>query len=373
LSDPATPRLKVAIVAPTLGILGGQAVQANRLLEGWRDDPDVDAWLVPINPAAPRLLRALQRIRYLRTAVTQACYWPLLLRELRRADVVHVFSASYFSFVLAPWPAVLVARALGKPVVLNYHSGEAADHLRRSALARRTLGRVGANVVPSRFLVDVFAGFGIPATAIPNVIDCRRFRYRERRPLAPRLVSTRSFEPHYNVACTLRAFQRVQAQQRDATLTLAGTGSQLGELRALAASLRLRNVTFLGAVPPDQMPDVYDAADVFVQTPDIDNMPLSLLEAYATGTPVVSTSVGGVPAMLRDGREGLLVPPGDHEATAAAVLRLLADAELASRLARSARAACEAYTWNATRDRWLEAYRSLLPRTTAAGAPVHAS
>src|SRR4051812_44674576 len=98
-------RLNIAIVAPSMGILGGQAVQAARLLRSWRDDPDINAWLVPINPAPPGPLGALTRVKYLRTLVTQLLYWPLLIKELRKADVVHVFSASYFSFLLAPLPA----------------------------------------------------------------------------------------------------------------------------------------------------------------------------------------------------------------------------------------------------------------------------
>ena len=89
----------------------------------------------------PRPFRFASRVKYLRTVMTQLAYWPLLLRELRRADVVHVFSASYFSFLLAPLPAVLIARLLGKPVVMNYRSGEGPDHLRRSRVARATCDR----------------------------------------------------------------------------------------------------------------------------------------------------------------------------------------------------------------------------------------
>ena len=164
-------RLKVAFVAPSLRILGGQAVQADRLLDAWQNDPDVDAWLVPVNPLPPKLLRWALHLKYLRTIVTELTYLRLLLRELARADVVHVFSASYASFLLAPLPAMLIARALGRPVVLNYRSGEAPDHLRRSAIARKTIARVDLNVVPSRFLVDVFRTFGIRATVVPNIVD----------------------------------------------------------------------------------------------------------------------------------------------------------------------------------------------------------
>src|SRR5687767_8941527 len=185
------PRLRVAIVVASLRILGGQAIQANRLLNGWAGDPDIHAWIVPIDPVPPPPFDRLLRIKYVRTIVTQLCYWPLLIRELRRADVVHIFSASYSSFLLAPLPAVIVARLLGKPVVLNYHSGEAPDHLRRSAIARRTLrSHVDVNVVPSAFLRDVLASFDIAADVVPNTLDLRQFSYRVRDPLRAHLLST---------------------------------------------------------------------------------------------------------------------------------------------------------------------------------------
>ena len=139
MQDRQPSPVKVAIVVASLRILGGQSVQAQRLLDGWRGDPAVDAWIVPIDPVPPAPFDRLLRIKYVRTLVTQLWYWPLLVRELRKADVVHAFSASYSSFLLAPLPAVIVARLLGKPVILNYHSGEAPDHLRRSATARITV------------------------------------------------------------------------------------------------------------------------------------------------------------------------------------------------------------------------------------------
>src|SRR5258705_9590334 len=145
-------RLRVAVVAPRLDILGGQAVQGDRLIRAWRDDQEIEAWLVPINPRPPSAFRWATRIKYLRTIVTEMTYVPLLARELARADIVHVFSASYASFLLAPLPALLAARALSRPVVLNYHSGEAPDHLKRSAIARRFMAQADSNVVPSQFL-----------------------------------------------------------------------------------------------------------------------------------------------------------------------------------------------------------------------------
>jgi glycosyltransferase involved in cell wall biosynthesis len=350
-------RLRVAFVAPSLGILGGQAVQADRLLRAWRGDAEVEAWLIPVNPAPPTPLRLTTRVKYLRTIVTEAIYLPRLVRELRRADVAHIFSASYSSFLLAPLPAIAVARMLGVPIVLNYRSGQAPDHLRRSAVARWALAHVDRNVVPSTFLVDVFRGFGIGAAVVPNIVDTDRFRYRARDPLRPRLLSTRNFEELYNVACTLRAFRLVQDRWPEARLTLVGGGAEDARLRALAADLRLRHVTFSGRVSPDAIADVCAEHDIYVQTPNIDNMPTSILEAYASGLPVVSTEAGGVPTILTHGVDGLLVPLNDHQTLATRVLELLADPDRARAIARRAHERARACTWPQVRAQWLDAYR----------------
>ncbi len=363
MQDSLPLRLRVALVVASLRILGGQSVQAQRLLDGWQGDPAIDAWIVPIDPVPPRPFDRLLRVKYVRTLVTQLCYWPLLFRELRRADVVHAFSASYSSFLLAPLPAVIVAKLLGKPVILNYHSGEAPDHLRRSAIARFVMRHVvDANVVPSRFLREVLTSFDMDADVVHNTIDVRRFVYRSRNPLRPRLLCTRNLEPMYNVSCVLRAFARVQAQYPDATLMLVGSGSQEAALRAEADALQLRNVTFAGRVPPADIARYYADADIYIQAPSIDNMPLSVLEAFASGMPVVSTNAGGVPSILRHGVDGLLVPVNADGEMAAQVLALLRDPLFARGLAGSAHRTLAAYEWAVVREEWLRAYRRVSRR-----------
>jgi L-malate glycosyltransferase len=362
-------RLSVAIVAPSLAILGGQAVQARRLLDAWRHDAEVEAWLVPINPPLPRGLRWASQIKYIRTIATQLAYWPLLARELRRADVVHVFSASYWSFLLAPLPAVVIARLARRPILMNYRSGEAPDHLRRSAITRATL-RAVRNVVPSRFLLEVFSSHGIDALVIPNIVDRERFAFRLRDPLRPRLLSTRNFEPLYNVACTLRAFARIQERRPEARLTLVGTGSQERDLRRLAAELNLHNVHFAGPIAPDAIWRCYADADIYIQSPDIDNMPSSVLEAYASGLPVVSTNVGGIPAILTHGVHGLVSAAGDHDGLAAHVLALLDDPAVARRIALAAYDLTGELVWDRVRLQWLETYRGLLADPVPVGSPV---
>ena len=363
MQDSLPQALRVAVVVASRRIVGGHSVQAGWLLDAWRSDGSVDAWIVPIDPVPPSPIDRLLGVKYLRTFVTQLWYWPLLVRELRRADVVHAFAASYTSFLLAPLPAVIIAKLLGKPVVLNYHSGEAPDHLRRSAVARFVLRRlVDVNVVPSPFLRDVFRSFEIEADVVPNIVDLQQFTYRVRDPLRPRLLCTRNFEPLYNLSCVLRAFAKIQVHYPAATLTLVGSGSQDITLREEAAALRVENVTFAGRVAPSEIHRYYANADIYVQAPSIDNMPLSLLEAFASGLPVVSTNVGGVPSMLRHRIDGLLVAEKDADALADQVIQLLVDPALARRLTESAYRTLGAYEWTGVRNGWLQAYHRAVGR-----------
>ena len=357
----AKRRIRVCLVAPALTIPGGQAIQASRLYQGLRGIPSVEVGFVPTNPVLPRILRPLQRVRYLRTIVTVVKYVWTLLTSLASYDVVHVFSASYWSFVLNPTPAVLLAKLYRKKVILNYRSGEAEDHLRRwGRTAIPVMRQADALVVSSGFLMGVFASAGLRARVIPNIIDFEQFRFRERRPLRPLFLANRHLEPLYNVACVLRAFARIQRTVPDARLVVAGEGSQRAALEQLARELGLRHCEFVGRVRPERMPGLYDAADIYLNAPDVDNMPGSILEAFASGVPVVTTDAGGIPFILRHFDTGLLVPRGDDAAMATAALQLLDDPALAARL--TARAFAESHRLYAADDvlaQWLRVYESL--------------
>jgi glycosyltransferase involved in cell wall biosynthesis len=123
--------------------------------------------------------------------------------------------------------------------------------------------------------------------------------------------------------------------------------------KALAQELGLAsNVTFPGAVPKAEIPAWLDTADIFINTTNIDNTPVSVLEAMACGLCVVTTNVGGIPYLLEDGRNALLVPPDSADAMAGGVARLLADDALAERISRNARALAEPLDWPAILDRW---------------------
>jgi glycosyltransferase involved in cell wall biosynthesis len=288
--------------------------------------------------------------------LNQLLYLPSLIR-LRRADVVHVFSASYWSFLLAPVPAMLAARWFGKRIILHYHSGEAEDHLANwGALVHPWLRLVDEIVVPSVYLRNVLARHGYRTRVIPNVVDTSCFRYRERVPLRPRLLCTRNLEPYYRVDDTLEAFALLKACYPGATLMIAGYGREEGRLRRLAVSLGSDGIRFVGRVEPYAMPALYDKADVFLNSSVVDNQPVSILEAFAAGLPVVTTGTGDIINLVRDGDTGLLVPQGDPAAMAKAVMTLLENPDRAVLMARRAREEVERHTWSQVREAWTAVY-----------------
>jgi glycosyltransferase involved in cell wall biosynthesis len=368
----AQPTVKVCLAGPSLDILGGQAVQLARLKDKLQETPGLEVAFLPMNPRLPGPLRFLQRVKYVRTVATSIGYWILLLTRVRRFDVVHAFSPSYWAFLLGPVPAMLAARAFGRAALLNYHSGEAEDHLRnwRSAVPLTKLAH--RIVVPSAYLREVFARFGLTAVPIHNFVDADTIPFRERATPKPAFLSNRNFEAHYNVACSIRAFARVQERIPEASLTVAGYGSRREALEELVRQLGLKNVRFTGKVSPAEMTRLLDEADILLNSPDIDNMPLSLIEAQAAGLPIVSTWTGGIPYIVEDGTTGLLVPPGDSEAMARASLRLLEEPGHALRLATAGRASClERFSWSAVQAAWVRTYRELAASVRpTAGAPA---
>jgi glycosyltransferase involved in cell wall biosynthesis len=368
MTDAQRP-IRLVIVAPSLDILGGQSRQAVRLMDGLAEEPSLKIDFIPHNPRLWGVFRQLQKIKYVRTVLTTLVYWAMLLARLGRYDIVHVFSASYYSYLLSVAPAILIGRLYGKKVILNYRSGEAEDHLanwRWTAIPIIRLADV--IVVPSDYLVDVFAKFGLRAQAIFDIIELDVFRFRERRPMRPIFLTSRLLEPLYNVGCVLRAFALIQRRYPEARLTIAADGWMRPELEQLARDLNLRNAGFIGRVPFEQMPDLYDSADMYLTATDLDNMPGSITESFAAGLPVVTTDAGGIPYILTHEETGLMVPRNDQEAMAAAAFRLLEDQELALKIARQARDASRQFTWAEVRNKWVGLYHEMAGTGSSAQA-----
>jgi glycosyltransferase involved in cell wall biosynthesis len=349
-------KLRVLLIAPSLDIVGGQAVQASRLLAALQKIPTLEVQFQPINA---RLPRPLESIRFLRTILRLLIYYPAVLARTLSSDVLHVFTASFYSYNLWTLPALASAKLCRKKIVLNYRDGQAEQHMQHWPTAVPTLRRMDRIVTPSAYLVEVFGKFGVKSEVIYNIIDSSRFHFRRRLKPRPIFLHNRGLEPLYNVECTLRAFQLIQERYSEARLTVAHEGPSRAGLEKLAGELKLRNVEFTGSVPQSKIPDLYDAADIYLMSPNIDCMPGSLLECFASGIPVISTRVGGVPFIVEDGLTGLLVDRNDHRAMAACAFRLLEEDGLADRLAQNGLAECEKYRAETVGEQWLQLYRDM--------------
>jgi phenylacetate-CoA ligase len=255
----------------------------------------------------------------------------------------------YFFVVVCP--AVIISRIRGKRVILNYRGGQADEFLRRSAFVLRPVFRMAHLVTaPSKFLVEVIGRrIGVPVEIVPNIVNLKRFPHRPRKPLQPKMIATRHLLKLYDIESVIRALREVQQRYAEASLLIVGTGDQENYLRGLVSEWKLRNVEFLGYIPQEKLPAVYDRCDILLNASLADNFPGSLVEAAAAGLVVISTGVGGIPYIFENGKSAILVKPGDWAGLAAGVLRVLEDPALAERLSLEALRQCQQYDWENVR------------------------
>lgn len=351
--------MRIALVGPLPPPAGGMATQTRQLAELLQS---AQARVTLVQTNAPYRPAFVGRWPVLRAAARLLPYLAALWRAAGRCDVVHLMANSGWSWHLFAAPALWIAGWRGVPVVVNYRGGEAQTFLARSERwVRLSLRQASLLVVPSGFLQDVFSRHGYRAEIVPNIVSLERFCPGGERSTVPLLVVARNLEPLYDNATALRAFALVRAQQPDARMTVAGSGPQEAELKALAAELGVAEaVSFCGRIDREQMAELLRSGHVALNPSLADNMPNSVLEALACGVPVVSTEVGGVPFIVRHGETALLVPPGDAQAMARAVLQVLGDASLAQRLREAGLALVRQFTWEQVGPRWAAAYQRSL-------------
>jgi glycosyltransferase involved in cell wall biosynthesis len=172
----------------------------------------------------------------------------------------------------------------------------------------------------------------------------------------------RTFHPSYNPEMAVRVLARVRKVVPETTLVIAGQDKGTQEVvRRLAQKLDVSDVVrFPGYLNTSAKVHEGQAADIFLNTNHVDNMPVSVIEACAMGLPVVATNVGGIPDLLTDNETSLLVPDDDDEAMAAAVLRLLRDPDLAGRLSANGRKLAERSSWEYVRPQWERLFATIV-------------
>ncbi len=335
---------------------------------------------------------------------------PLRLRRVaKHYDVLHIHCCSGWGFL----PAVVgisVGKRLDKRVVLTYHGGGGAEFFaKHTRLVKHYLLRTDANIVLSGFLGKVFVQYQLPYSIIPNIIELDEKQYRERTEIRPHFICTRAHEALYNIPCILRAFQKIQIAQSklkkhskisntsqselkglselmsltgssisraqchdcmnnaemeergrsqisEVTLTLVGDGTQHETLMAMVNDMGLKNVIFTGRVDNSEIYRYLDQADVFLSAPTVDNMPISFLEAMNAGLLVISSRVGGVPYMIKNGNNGLLFDSDDSDKLAELMLWAIENQTLSKAMIQKAHKDVNRYRWEGIKEQLYTVY-----------------
>ena len=338
------PAPGVCLISPLPPPYGGMAIQAEKLAVLLREQ-GCQVHMVRTN-AEPGQGGMLGRFPGVRSLFNLVRFLLDLNRALGRSDVVYFLTGFFNFYFWVTFPALLLIFFRRKPVVLSARGGNAAAFFRRyGKLVGPVLRHVDAVTTPSGFLREVFRdAFGIDAQVIPNIADLDQFEFRARSGFQPRLLVTRNLEEIYGIDTVLRAFVRIRGRYPAARLGIAGGGSLRQELEHLAAELGVNDVvTFYGPVSHEQIQRLYAEYDIYLNASRVDNLPGSLLEAFVSGLPVVSTRAGGIPHMVEDGVTGMLADIDDDESLAGSVFRIIEDPELGRSLAQAAYAESQKY------------------------------
>lgn len=290
-------------------------------------------------------------------------------RYRNRYDVAHVDVYSGPAFACAEL-VCWTLRRIKKPYILTLRGGNLP------AFAKRTGKRVprllqSASIVttPSAYLLKQMHPYRQELVLLPNPLDVSKYSFRHRAHPTSRLVWLRSFHDVYNPSLAIQVVVRLIQDFPDVRLIMMGPDRGDGSFQAtkkLAIELGVADrLTFTGSVRKDDIPHLLHEGDLFLNTPRVDNTPVTVLEAMASGLSIVSTNVGGIPYLLEDEYDSLLVPDGDDTAMAKAITRFLTEDGLAERLTKNARRKVEQFDWRNVLPKWERLFADIAERSTA--------
>lgn len=277
-------------------------------------------------------------------------------RRKQEYDVAQVDVFSGPSFL---WAEIVtgILRWLGKPFVLTLHGGHLPVFAQQwPGRVIRLLNKAQAVTAPSTFLLEQMRPYRQDLILLPNPIDLSNYSFRWRSRPQPRLVWLRAFHQIYNPSLAPRILAQLVTEFPDIRLTMVGPDKgdgSLQETQQVAAALGVADrIQYPGRVAKQDVPHWLNQGDIFLNTTNVDNTPVSVMEAMASGLCVVSTNVGGLPHLLADEQDALLVEPNNAERAAAAIRRILTQPDLAARLSQNGYDKVRLFDWPLVLQQW---------------------
>ncbi len=273
-----------------------------------------------------------------------------------RVSVVLIDTYSTQNFYYA-YAVASLCRMLKIPYVPILRGGNLPHRLEKSKRASQKLfNSAKMNVAPSQYILKEFKKRGFEnLTYIPNTIEIENYPFLKRKKVGPKLLWVRSFSEIYNPLLALEIVEILKKKGRDVSLCMVGPDKDgsLQRCKKVAEELALP-VTFPGLLSKKEWITLSEQYDIFINTTNFDNMPVSVMEAMALGLPVISTNVGGLPFLIENGVDGVLISPNNAEVFVSAIEELCADPIKVQNIANNARAKMEALDWEIVKLKWIK-------------------
>ena len=276
--------------------------------------------------------------------------------------VIDVFSGPSFR-----WAQLIsgILKLFRRPVVMVLRGGGLPNFSKTNQQrVAKLLKSADVIVSPSDFLKREMAGFRSDIKVIPNAIDLIDAGADEKVRGRADIAWLRAFHGIYNPSLAAKVLEIVLKTFPEATLTMYGPDKgdgSLQETKRIAENLGIIDrIVFAGQIPKTDVQRKLSGHSIFVNTTNIDNTPVSVIEAMAARCAIVSTDVGGIPDLLENEKTALLVPPNDVDAMAGAVMRILTEDGLAERLSTNARREAEKYSWDIVIPQWEQLFEKVM-------------
>lgn len=287
-------------------------------------------------------------------------FWRILdmvLSVIRyRNQVSYILMDTYST--KAFWYAFLcsqLARLFKIKYIPILHGGNLPYRLENNPkLCQMVFANAYKNVAPSGYLKQAFEKVGYTnLISIPNAIPIHEYEFKKRTTFSPKLLWVRAFATIYNPEMAVAVLYEVLKTYPHATLTMVGPDKDgsMATTKAYAESKGLQ-INFTGKLAKEEWWQLASEHDIFINTTHFDNTPVSVMEAMALGLPVVSTNVGGIPFLLTDKENALLVQDNDVEAMTKSILDLISQPERSFEMTQNARRFIAQMDWEVIKQKW---------------------
>jgi glycosyltransferase involved in cell wall biosynthesis len=278
----------------------------------------------------------------------------LIVRYHKTTDVVLIDTYGAMNFYYA-YLVAKTCQAYKVDYIPILHGGNLPERLSASKKYSQSIfGKAKINIAPSKFLYDIFKAEGFNNTRIiPNAIQMENYPFKKRENFQPKLLWVRRFQKRYNPVMALEVLLLLKKDYPNAELCMVGPDKD-GTMRICKkfAEKHELNLKFTGKLKKKTWAKLSKSYDFFINTTNIDNTPISVIEAMSLGLAVISTKVGGMPMLIENNSDGVLVPVNDAQAMASEIDKLIKHSEKVQLLTENARKKVEAFAWEKVKTDW---------------------